>query len=148
MGVITLMGMMPLSPGRVLTREQKSVSMAPIMMVDGMSMRWSDVRKSIRDRCGTAIPINDIGPQKAVQTDTKIPVTMRMYRWVLYTDIPIFAAYLSPRSNALRGFTIKTESKSASNNSVANSGIFSILTPPKLPIPHTMKECTPPSVAR
>lgn len=39
MGVITLMGMMPLSPGRVLTREQKSVSMAPIMMVDGMRMR-------------------------------------------------------------------------------------------------------------
>ena len=55
--------------GRVRSFEtisQRRSTEAPVRMVAGTRMRWSEVRHSIRATWGIARPMKPIGPQKAV----------------------------------------------------------------------------------
>ena len=52
---------------------------------------------------GTANPMNETGPQKAVVTAVRIPVEMSNKLRVRLMFTPRFSAYLVPRSIALRG---------------------------------------------
>ena len=61
--VTELTGKAPSKPGSLAIRLQSKARAAPVSSVDGIRMRWSLVRKRARARCGTAKPINMMGPQ-------------------------------------------------------------------------------------
>lgn len=65
---------------------------APVSIVVGNSMVWSDVFVSIRAMCGTASPTNAIGPQKAVLAAVSMPVAVSSSRRVRLMSTPKFAA--------------------------------------------------------
>ena len=50
---------------------------APMRAEAGMVMRWLEVRKIPRAICGTATPMNAIGPQNAVIPPANRPVASR-----------------------------------------------------------------------
>ena len=56
-------GKAPSNPGNRATRLQNKAKAAPTNTDAGMRMRWSDVWKRYLQRCGTASPKNEIGPQ-------------------------------------------------------------------------------------
>ena len=58
---------------------------APISTQAGMVTRWFEVLKMPRAICGTATPINAIGPQKAVTPPASNPVAITMNRRVRST---------------------------------------------------------------
>lgn len=92
--------------------------------------------------------MNAIGPQNAVAEAVSIPViTSRLLRR-RSVFMPRFSAYCSPRSSVLSGFMSNIDRLRPATVAVANNGIWRIDTPPKLPRPHTMYECTPSSVAK
>ena len=74
-GVMTLMGMMLPSRGRVLSKLQINAKFAPMSIVAGIRTRWYEVPSERRAKCGTANPMNDMGPQKAVVVAVRSPVT-------------------------------------------------------------------------
>ena len=61
-----------------------------------------------REICGTANPIKEIGPQKAVVVAVNIPVHKRMAIRARLIRMPRLAAYISPSNKAFRGFISKT----------------------------------------
>ena len=61
--VTELMGNTPSNPGMRAITLQNSASAAPISSDAGINIRWSEVPKIPRQRCGTASPKNMIGPQ-------------------------------------------------------------------------------------
>ena len=138
MGVTALSGSIPVSPGSVQRRLQSRAVALPVSIVTGISVLWLEVPSRRRAMWGTARPMNEIGPQKAVVTAVNRPtVTNSMFltRWVL---MPRFSAYRLPNSSALRGLINKVASSSPMEMEVMKNGICSEETAPKLPIPHIM----------
>lgn len=135
-GVTALMGMMPLSPGRILMIEHNSAMAEPHKAVAGSNTLWLDVPNRRRDICGTASPMNDIGPQNAVVTAVSMPVESKSMFRVCLMFTPRFSAYLVPSSSAFIGFISDVEIASPIMTIMANAGICDIDTPPKFPIPH------------
>ena len=76
-GVMAFMGSTPLLPGIVVSTLHARVRAAPQSMVAGMSMEWFDVLNIIRAMWGTTIPMNPIGPQKAVTNAVSMPLRQR-----------------------------------------------------------------------
>ena len=69
-------GMRP-EDGRTDNMLQVAPTKAPIIIVAGRSMRWVSVLIIMRAMCGTASPIKDIGPQKAVTNAVSMPLRQR-----------------------------------------------------------------------
>ena len=137
-GVIALSGIMPRSPGNRQIALHSSATIIPILMVAGSSCRWSSVLTIILAMCGTASPINAIGPQNAVAEAVSKPVIKsNLFRRALVFT-PKFSAYCSPKSRVLRGFTNKSEHIKPTTVIVVKVGMWLIGTPPKFPNPHTI----------
>lgn len=64
--VMTLIGNTDWLPGNWAIISHSSISEVPTRQQQGMRIRWSEEWNSDLARCGTAIPIKPIGPQKAV----------------------------------------------------------------------------------
>ena len=103
-GVTALSGMMPDSPGKMQMRLQSKATALPVSKVTGSKELWFDVPNISRAMCGTANPMNDTGPQKAVVTAVRIPVETSSRLRVRLMFTPKFSAYRLPKSKALRGF--------------------------------------------
>lgn len=65
---------------------------APVSIVVGNSIVWSDVFVSNRAMCGTASPTNDMGPQKAVLAAVSMPVAVSNSSRVRLISTPKFTA--------------------------------------------------------
>ena len=91
-GVMTLMGMMLPSRGRVLNRLHINAKFAPMSMVAGIRTRWYEVPSDRRAKCGTANPMNEMGPQKAVVVAVSSPVTSNSICRTLPILMPRFSA--------------------------------------------------------
>lgn len=87
-GVTTLSGMSVPSGGKLHTQLQASPTMPPTTRVSGMTMRWLAVCEIIFAIWGTARPINDIGPQKAVVMAEISPVATSMVLRMRFTLKP------------------------------------------------------------
>jgi len=55
-----------------------SIVILPINMPEGINILWSDVLYISLAMCGTAIPINPIGPQNAVTAPVIMPVDIKI----------------------------------------------------------------------
>ena len=73
-GVTAFSGMIPASPGRMQMKLQSRAMAPPVSMVTGSRELWLEVPSMRRAMCGTASPIKEIGPQKAVV------VAVRLYQ--------------------------------------------------------------------
>ena len=135
-GVTALSGRMLLLPGITVSMLHNSATHEPDMIVAGKSIVWFDEPRTKRAICGTANPINEIGPQKAVAVAVSNPVQSRMIMRVRFTFTPIFAAYISPKSKALRGFIIRMAINKPMIEQMMKNGNRSFETPEKFPIPH------------
>ena len=77
-GVTELRGSIPPATGTEhITLHTKAMT-APKRIVNGRSTRWLSVFIKRREICGTASPMNETGPQKAVTTDVNTPVITNM----------------------------------------------------------------------
>ena len=74
-GVSALRGSTFPFSGRWATTLQSKAMVAPHRIETGMRWRWSAVRKVRRAACGTARPMNEMGPQKAVTMAVSRPVS-------------------------------------------------------------------------
>src|SRR5699024_9397471 len=90
--VTALMGSVAVEPGIRATRSQVSSNSAPIKSVPGMSTLCSFVPNSERVKWGTAIPMNPIGPVKAVMPPANRLVLAMIHILVLETDRPMLRA--------------------------------------------------------
>ena len=77
-GVTTLSGISVPSDGRLHTQLHVSPIIPPNRRVSGISVRLFAVRETILVICGTASPMNEIGPQKAVVRAEINPVDISM----------------------------------------------------------------------
>lgn len=89
-----------------------------------------------------------IGPQNAVVIAVNIPVTNSNKLRTRMVLIPKFSAYLSPNSKAFNGLIKRHEPMSPNMVMVAKKESCDNETPPKDPIPQTIYERTPSSVAK
>src|SRR3712207_7314098 len=80
----------------------------------------------MRATWGTARPMKATGPQKAVTTAVRKPVTTSNQLRTRLTLKPKFSAYRVPSSSALSGLTNKTEAPKPINVTEANKGIWPI----------------------
>ena len=103
-GVTTLSGIRPASPGKVQMILHSKARAAPVKSVTGKRALWFVVCNSSRAICGTANPMNEIGPQYAVTIAVRIPVISNNKVRVRRILIPRFAAYPGPSNIALSGF--------------------------------------------
>ena len=103
MGVTALRGMMPASPGRMQIRLQSRAMALPVSRVTGISELWLEVPSISRVIWGTASPMKEMGPQKAVVVAVSKPVAMSSRLRMRRILIPRFSAYRVPKSRALRG---------------------------------------------
>ena len=117
-------------------------------MVAGSRVRWLSVPSSSRVMCGTASPIKATGPQKAVVMAVRMPVTINSQLRVRTMLMPRFSAYWSPSIRAFSGLISSSAPISPAMVTVANTGIVCIDTPPNDPMPHTIYDFTPSSVAK
>ena len=67
---------------------QISIMMAPFIATAGIKVLWFEVVNNNFAMCGTAKPINAIGPAKAVMTPVKILVAIKVIFLVFFTLIP------------------------------------------------------------
>lgn len=81
-----------MSPGSELIRLHSRAIMIPVSMVTGIRFLWLFVPNTKRARCGTANPINEIGPQNAVVVATRTPVDSSNKVRVRIMFIPKFCA--------------------------------------------------------
>ena len=75
--------LLPKSPLEI--RSQKIRIIAPMTQTAGISTLWSLVPKRILERCGTAIPMKAIGPQKAVMTPVRravMPIKINLANFI------------------------------------------------------------------
>lgn len=80
-GVMADKGSVPRSPGKWVSNNESNATLAPITKVAGNKRRWSAVCMSRRTICGTAKPMNDMGPHRAVTAAVSSPVSRsRMVR--------------------------------------------------------------------
>ena len=140
--------MIPFSPGKMHIIEHNNAIAEPHNAVAGNRILWFDVPRSNLDMCGTASPMNEIGPQNAVVTAVSIPVDRSNMFLVRCMFTPKFSAYLVPNRRAFIGFISMTEIISPINIIMENAGICDSDTPPKLPMPHVTYECTPSAVEK
>ena len=91
-GVTALRGIMPPCDGIVQKRLQSRATTLPASMEAGISSLWSDACINSRATCGTARPMNEIGPQKAVTMDVSAPVMMRSQLRTTVVRMPKFSA--------------------------------------------------------
>ena len=61
--VTELIGSAPSKPGIRAMTLQIRASNAPTSVTAGIRIRWLEVAKMVRQRCGTARPMKTIGPQ-------------------------------------------------------------------------------------
>ncbi len=66
--VIAFMGKVNSLAGNWAIESQINSTIAPIIADEGINILWLDVENNIFAICGTAKPINAIGPEKAVIT--------------------------------------------------------------------------------
>ena len=74
-GVTALSGIMPRLPQTWHNKQHNKATNAPMTMVAGSKRRWLSVVKRRRAKWGTAKPMKAIGPQKAVVTAVRSPVS-------------------------------------------------------------------------
>lgn len=91
-GVITFMGMTLPPAGKVLNKLQSIARQAPISIEPGTRIRCVLIPNTIRVRCGTAKPRNEIGPQKAVVVAVSNPEDRSNPLRLLRTFTPRLAA--------------------------------------------------------
>ena len=142
MGVIALSGSTPLCHGIEHTRVHTSAVAEPARRVAGKSVWWFDDFVINLATCGTANPKNDMGPQYEVTIAVSKPVHKSNNTLALFMLTPKFAAYLSPNSNALSGFTSKIERIIPIKDTPTKSGISESDTLEKSPIPQIVYENT------
>ena len=123
-------------PGMTVSMLQTRAMHAPDSMVAGTRTRWSEVPVSRRAICGTARPMKDIGPQNAVTTAVIRPVHISTLILAAVMLTPRLAAYFSPSSRALSGFTSINENTRPASDTAANKGSLAGDTAEKSPIPH------------
>lgn len=92
--------------------------------------------------------MNETGPQKAVVMAVNKPVTINNRLRTRIVLIPKFSAYRSPNNKAFSGLINRQEPISPMMTIVVKRGSCDKETPPNDPIPHTMYERTPSSVAK
>ena len=90
--VIALIGKTNACPGNWVNISQKSIKIAPTHADSNNKFPCLLVRNNNLAICGTARPINAIGPTKAVAPPAKILVAKIIVNRVFLTDIPILAA--------------------------------------------------------
>ena len=88
MEVIALIGNMYAEFGICAMVSLKSITILPIISEAGINILWFEVLKIIFAICGTANPINAIGPENAVITPVKIAVIKIMYVRVFFMLTP------------------------------------------------------------
>ena len=103
------------------------------MMVAKNRTLCSLVLKIILHKCGTAIPIKAIGPQKAVVLPASMLVLMKTSNLVSFIFSPIVYAYFSPIKSASSFFNDKNESKSPVTRQIPKIPTCVLLILPKLP---------------
>lgn len=91
-GVTAFRGMIPNSPGKMQSRLQVRATALPVRMVMGMRELWFDVPENSRAMCGTASPMNAMGPQKAVVAAVRMPVDKNIKLRTFRMFIPKFSA--------------------------------------------------------
>ncbi len=116
--------------------------MAPQRIVTGSRDLWFELPSMSLAMCGTASPINDIGPQNAVVVAVSTPVARRINPLVRLMLTPKFSAYTSPNSRALRGFISSIEMATPPATKSIKYGSFSTETLVKSPIPHITRAWT------
>ena len=92
MAVIELIGKRTPLDGKALKISLKSNMHEPINIHAGISNRWFADWNIKRDKCGTIIPTNPIGPQNAVVIPAKRPLAKITIKRILLTEIPILKA--------------------------------------------------------
>ena len=107
--MIAFNGSTPLAPGNTQIKLQSKAIAEPISMVIGNSDLWFDVPNINLAICGTANPINAIGPQKAQVIAVISPAQSRRRKRINFIFTPKFAAYLSPNSRAFKGLISRIE---------------------------------------
>ena len=111
-GVTAFRGIMPDSPGKMQMRLQSKAMALPANNVTGNKELWLEVPNINLAMCGTANPMNDTGPQKAVVTAVRIPVEMSNKFRVRLMFTPRFSAYRVPNNMALSGLIRRMASTS------------------------------------
>ena len=87
-------------------------TIAPVIAVAGINILWFEVVKISLAICGTANPINAIGPEKAVITPVNKLVITKIIILLCLMFIPKLFAYFSPNKKLFRGLIIaKTPAK-------------------------------------
>ena len=81
-----------------------NIKLIPKRILDGISTLCKDVLKIFLATCGTAKPINAIGPQKAVEAPANIPTEAIVNNLVLSIETPKDLAYDSPIKKAFNDF--------------------------------------------
>ena len=123
-------------PGITVSILQARAMQAPERAVAGTSTRWSEVPSSSRAIWGTARPMKDIGPQKAVTTAVIRPVQTSTWIRATRTLTPRLAAYFSPSSRALSGLTSSRAQTRPAQAAAEKKGSWAEETEEKSPIPH------------
>lgn len=95
-GVTAFSGMIPASPGRMQMKLQSRAMAPPVSMVTGSRELWLEVPSMRRAMCGTASPIKEIGPQKAVVVAVSNPVATSSRLRVRRMLIPRFRHSVFP----------------------------------------------------
>ena len=135
-GVMALSGSMELLPGTTVRILHRSRYAGPCKQGNWQQLFVVGCSEA-GAQCGTARPIKEIGPQKAVVAAVRMPVQRSMAIRTLLTRTPRFAAYDSPSSNAFRGLIRKIDPSSPQAANITNQGSFSMDTPVKSPIPQS-----------
>ena len=94
-------------PGNWAMISQNNKIIAPSKIVLQNKVKWLLVWKINFAMCGTANPMNAIGPTKAVILPAKMLVAIMISIRVLLKFIPKLFAYFSPKSNASKGLITK-----------------------------------------
>ena len=92
MAVTAFRGSVTLLPGTRAIRSAIIAIVAPARQTAGINVRWSDVFRTLRAKCGTAMPRKAIGPQKAVVTPASSEALDRIQNRAKDTVRPRLAA--------------------------------------------------------
>ena len=121
-GVTALSGKIPFPPGRTITMLHSNATQLPVSNVTGNNSLWLEEPSNNRAICGTANPIKEMGPQKAVAVAVRIPVQSRIKTRVRFTFMPRLAAYISPKRSAFNGLINNMERSRPTSEQVVKKG--------------------------
>lgn len=105
--VIALIGNCNPFPGIYVRMSQQSITIMPKRIVEGIKILWLDVLKITLAKCGIAIPINPIGPTKAVNVPIIIAVRTIIINLIFLIFKPKLFAYISPNKSRFRYFGMR-----------------------------------------